>query len=48
MDALLGLIIALLVFVGLIVLIHRSTKTILFLGAAVLVIMLLTSLGVWS
>lgn len=48
MDALLGLIVALLVFVAVIFLIHRSVKTILFLGAIILVFMLLSSLGVWK
>lgn len=48
MDALLGLIVALLVFVGLIFLIHRSVKTILFLGAAIIVFLLVSSLGVWD
>ncbi len=48
MDALLGLIVALLVFVALIFLIHRSVKTILFLGVVVIALFVLSSLGVWN
>lgn len=48
MDALLGLIVALLVFVALIFLIHRSVKTIIFLGVAVIAFLVLSTLGVWN
>ena len=46
MDALLGLLLAILVFVVLVFLIQRSVKTIIFLGVIILALMGLTAFGV--
>ncbi len=48
MDALLGLIIALLLFAGFIFLIHRSVKTIMVLGLVIVALFVLSALGVWQ
>lgn len=45
MDALLGLIIALVVFVLLIMVVSRSAKTLLFLGIAAVVFLILGTIG---
>lgn len=45
MEALLGLIIALLLFASFILMISRSVRILLFLGIAVVVFMILTTIG---
>lgn len=46
MDALLALIIAMLVFVGLIVIINHSAKLIVFVGTVIVIILVLRAMGV--
>ncbi len=46
MDALLGLIIALFVFIGLIFIISRSAKLIVFIGLVIVTILVLRATGV--
>ncbi len=46
MDAFLALIVAMLLFAALVVAIHRSAKTIAFIGLAVVAVLVLRGLGV--
>jgi hypothetical protein len=46
MDALLALIVAMLLFVVLVIIINRSIKIIVFLGTAVVAVLVLRALGV--
>lgn len=46
MDAVLALIVAMLVFVGLMIIINRSAKLIAFIGIAIVIILILRATGI--